>query len=167
MNNTEISSDASMRVTAVGTFELDFISLGEVGHGALQFGEDGARGEGTGGKNTELRFACAMRIPLGVSYLDRATCEVEFHVAGRMAVFEKGVVGCVQRCGVQDSERDERRKRVYFSLSETFGEVTNGRQPKFYASMSLRRGGVRKTRKDALDETVDSIMDGSDRRTFG
>jgi hypothetical protein len=112
-----------MRVTAVGTFELDFISLGEVGHGALQFGEDGARGEGTGGKNTELRFACAMRIPLGVSYLDRATCEVEFHVAGRMG-----------------------RKRVYFSLSETFGEVTNGRQ---------------------LDETVDSIMDGSDRRTFG
>jgi hypothetical protein len=91
VNNTEISSGAPLGVTAVGTFELDFISLGEVGHGALEFGEDIARSEGTGGENTELRFACAMRIPLGVGNLDRASWEVKLHIAGRMAVFEKAV----------------------------------------------------------------------------
>lgn len=117
MNNTEISSDAPLRVTAVGTFELDFISLGEVGHGALQFGEDGARSESTGGKNTELRFACAMRIPLGVGDLDGATREVEFHVAGRMAVFEKGVVGCDQRGGVQDDEDETNVAKEFVSRS--------------------------------------------------
>jgi hypothetical protein len=67
----------------------------------------------------------------------------------------------------QDGAKDERRKRVYFSFSETFGEVTNGGQPKFYASRTLRRERARKTREDALDEVVDSIMNGSDRRTSG
>jgi len=102
VNDTEISPGAPLRVAAVGTFELDFIGLGEVGHGALKFGEDGARSEGTGGKNAELRFACAMRIPLSVGDLDGASWEVELHIAGRMAVFEKGVVGCDQQGGVQD-----------------------------------------------------------------
>lgn len=70
VNNAEISPRTPLRVAAVGTFKLDFISLGEVGHGALEFGEDGARSEGTSGKNTKLRFARAMRIPLGVGNLD-------------------------------------------------------------------------------------------------
>ena len=42
VNNTEISSATPLRVAAVGTFELDFISLGKVGHGTLKFGKDGA-----------------------------------------------------------------------------------------------------------------------------
>lgn len=54
VNNAEISSATPLRVAAVGTFELDFISLGKVGHGTFEFGEDGARGKGTGGKDTEL-----------------------------------------------------------------------------------------------------------------
>jgi len=54
VNNAEISSGTPLRVAAVGTFEVDFISLGEVGHGALKFGEDGARCEDPGGKNAEL-----------------------------------------------------------------------------------------------------------------
>jgi hypothetical protein len=135
VNNTEISSDAPLRIAAVGTFELDFINFGEVGHGALELGEDGARSESTGGKNTELRFACAMRIPLGVGNLDRARWEVELHIAGRMAVFEKGVA-VIRKVGHMMVRGDERRERVYFSLSETFSEVTNGGQPKFYTSGS-------------------------------
>ncbi len=106
-----------------------------------------------------------MRIPLGVGNLDGASWEVELHIAGRMTVFEKGVVGCGQRGGGQDGEGDERSKRVYFSLSETFGEVTNGGQPEIYAR-DLRRERGRKTREYELEEAVDSIMDGSDRRTF-
>ena len=88
VNNAEISTATPLRVAAVGAFELGFIILGEVGHGTLKFGEDGARGESTGGKDTELRFAREMRIPLGVGDLNRAGWEVELHITGRMAVFE-------------------------------------------------------------------------------
>jgi hypothetical protein len=73
VNNAEISSATPLRVATVGTFELDFIGLCEVGHGTLKFGEDGARGESTGGKNTEFRFAREMRIPLGMGDLNRAS----------------------------------------------------------------------------------------------
>jgi hypothetical protein len=116
VNNAEISSATPLRVAAVGTFELDFISLGEVGHGTLQFGEDGARCEGPGGKNTELRFACKMRIPLGVGDLNRAGWEVELHIAGRMAVFEKGV-GCGQRGGAQGGEGETNVAKEFISRS--------------------------------------------------
>ena len=88
MNDAEISSNATLRVAAVGTFELEFVSFGEVGHGALELGEDGAWSEGTGGKNAELGFACAMRVPLSVRYLDGASWKVEFRIAGGMAAFE-------------------------------------------------------------------------------
>lgn len=116
VNNAEISSATPLRVAAVGTFELDFISLGEVGHGTLKFGEDGARGESTGGKDTELRFAREMRIPLGVGDLNRAGWEVELHVAGRMAEFEKGV-GCGQRGGAQDGEGETNVAKEFISRS--------------------------------------------------
>ena len=117
MYNAEISSGAPLRVAAVGAFEFDFISLGEVGHGALKFGEDGARSEGTGGKNTELRFACTMRISLGVGDLDGAGWEVQLHIAGRMAVFEKGVVDCDQRGEVQDGEGETNVAKEFVSRS--------------------------------------------------
>ena len=66
-------------------------SVGEVGHGTLKFGKDGAGAETTGGKNTELRVAREMRIPLSVGDLDRTSWEVEFHIAGRMTALENGV----------------------------------------------------------------------------
>jgi hypothetical protein len=116
VNNAEISSATPLRVAAVGTFELDFISLGEVSHGTLKFGQDGARGEATGGKNTELRFAREMRIPLGVGDLNGASWEVELHVAGRMAAFEKGV-GCGQRGGAQDGEGETNVAKEFVSRS--------------------------------------------------
>jgi hypothetical protein len=106
-----------------------------------------------------------MRIPLGVGDLNRASWEVELHIAGRMAVFEKGV-GCGQRGGAEDVGGDERSKGVYFALSETFNEVTNGGQPEFYARRDFRKDAGRKTREYELEEAVDSIMDGSYRRTF-
>lgn len=116
VNNAEISSATPLRVAAVGTFELDFISLGEVGHGTLKFGEDGSRGEGTGGKDTKLRFAREMRIPLGVGNLNRASWEVELHIAGRMAAFEKGV-GCGQRGGERDGEGETNVAKEFISRS--------------------------------------------------
>ena len=107
VNNAEISSATPLRVAAVGTFELDFISLGEVGHGTLKFGKDASRSESTGGKNTELRFAREMRIPLGVGDLNRAGWEVKLHIARRMAVFEKGV-SCCQRGGAHRTMKERR-----------------------------------------------------------
>jgi len=73
VNNAEISTNTPLGVATVGTFQLQFIILSEVGHGALQLGEDGAWSEGASGENAELRFACAVRVPLGVSNLDGAT----------------------------------------------------------------------------------------------
>lgn len=49
--------------------------------------------------------------------LDGASWEVEFHVAGRMAVFEKGVVGCDQRGGVQDGEEQTDVAKEFVSRS--------------------------------------------------
>jgi hypothetical protein len=45
VNNAGISLATPLRVAAVGVFQLNFNSLGEVGHGTLKFGEDKARGE--------------------------------------------------------------------------------------------------------------------------
>ena len=116
VNNAEISSATSLRVAAVGTFEFGLISLGEVGHGTLEFGKDGARAETTGGKNTELRFACEMRISLSVGDLDRTSWEVKLHIAGRMAAFEKGV-GCGQRSGAHDGEGETNVAKEFISRS--------------------------------------------------
>jgi hypothetical protein len=71
--DAEISTDAPLRIAAVSTFELELITLSEVGHGALQLGEDGAWSEGVSGEDAELRFARAMRVPLGMGNLDGAT----------------------------------------------------------------------------------------------
>lgn len=90
MNNAEISTNTPLGVAAVSTLELDFVRLCQVGHGALELRDDCAWSEGTGGKNTELRFARAMRVPLGVGNLNGARREVELHVTGGMTVFEEG-----------------------------------------------------------------------------
>lgn len=92
MNNAEISTNTSLRIATVGTLELELIILGEVGHGALELRDDRAGGEGTGGKNAELRFACAMRVPFGVGNLYGASWEVELHVTGGVAVLRKGLI---------------------------------------------------------------------------
>jgi hypothetical protein len=86
MNNAEVSTDAPLRVTAVSTLELEILSVCEIGHGTFELGKDGARSKGASGKNTELRFAGAMRVPLGMGDFDGANWEIELHVAGSMAV---------------------------------------------------------------------------------
>jgi hypothetical protein len=92
VNNAEISTNTPLRIAAVGTLELDFIILGEVGHGALELRDDGAGSEGTGDKNTEFRFACAMRVPFGVGNLYGTSWEVEFHVTRGMAMLREGLI---------------------------------------------------------------------------
>jgi hypothetical protein len=86
VNDAEISTNAPLGVAAVGSFELKLVSLGEVCHGALELRDDGAWGEGTGCENAQLRFASAMRVPLGVGNLDGAAWEVELDIAGGMAI---------------------------------------------------------------------------------
>jgi len=92
VNNAEISTNAPLRIATVGTLELELVILGEVGHGALELRDDGAGSEGTGGKDAELRFACAMRVPFGVGNLYGTSWDVELHVAGRVAVLRKGLI---------------------------------------------------------------------------
>jgi hypothetical protein len=87
MNNAEVSTDAPLRVATVGTLELELLSVCEIGHGALELRENGARSKCASGKNTELRLAGTMRVPLCVGDLNGAGWEIELHVAGSMAVF--------------------------------------------------------------------------------
>jgi len=118
VNNAEISTNTPLGVAAVSTLELSFIRLCQVGHGALELRDDCAWSEGTGSKNTELRFACAMRVPLGVGDLNGASREVEFHVTGGMAVFDEGgLVDCEERGREQDGKGGTNVAKEFISRS--------------------------------------------------
>ena len=112
MNNAEISTNAPLRIATVGTLELELIILCEVSHGALELRYDDAGSEGTSGKNAELRFACAMRIPFGVGNLYGASWEVELHVTGGMSVLK----GLIER-GRERTVREERTSQKSSSLA--------------------------------------------------
>lgn len=66
---------------------------------------------------------------------------------------------------------DERCKRVDLSLGKALNEVTDRGQADFRVSAWVKRGGRkgggRKTRENALEETVDSTMNDSNRGPLG
>ena len=50
MNDAEVA--ANVAVAEIGALELPVFLVGEIGHGALELVDDGARGEGAGGEYT-------------------------------------------------------------------------------------------------------------------
>lgn len=87
MDDAEVATDADTLCLAdICTLELLVLFLGEIGHGALELGDDHAGDEWTRGKDAKLGLASVVRITRGVGDLDRARWEVELKVPGSVAV---------------------------------------------------------------------------------
>lgn len=83
MNDTEVPPDIAC--ANAGPLELPVLLIGEIGHGALELGDDCAGCEMAGCENTELGLAGLVSIAGGVSDFNRAGGVVELQVAGSVA----------------------------------------------------------------------------------